>query len=174
MVHAFDNHNAALSEVGALPIVVRDFPETPHQARNNKHFPRPMRKSDARLRLVCPPLARRAGAPHERGAGGGSDPPFWPAGAAREGGKVDMPLATFSPLSGGRSLHSDPCGKAVESAKKPTAEKQQTTNGPQAERGKPGGCTHPYISDPQHVQLATPLDGLGLRVDTRLTCPSRS
>ena len=34
------------------------------------------------------------------------------------------------------------------------------------------GYTQPDISDPQHGQLATPLDGLGLRVDTRLTCPS--
>ena len=29
----------------------------------------------------------------------------------------------------------------------------------------------PKISDLQHRQLATPLDGLGLRVDTRLICP---
>ena len=43
----------------------------------------------------------------------------------------------------------------------------------EAERGKPGGCTQPDSSDPQHGQLATPLDGLGLRVDTRLTYPSR-
>ena len=40
--------------------------------------------------------------------------------------------------------------------------------------GTPGGCTQPDISDPQDGQLATPLDGLGLRVDTRLTCPPTS
>ena len=73
--HDFDNHNASLSEGGALAVGVRDFSETPHGTRDNTDFPRPMRKSDARLRLACPPLARRAGAPHERGAGGGSDPP---------------------------------------------------------------------------------------------------
>ena len=55
-------------------------------------------------------------------------------------------------------------GKAVESAKKPTAEKQQTTNGSQAEMGKPGECAQPDISYQQHGQLATPLDGPGRRV----------
>ena len=44
-------------------------------------------------------------------------------------------------------------GKAVESARKPTAEKQETTNGPQAERGTPGGCTQPNISDPHPRRL---------------------
>ena len=53
-------------------------------------------------------------------------------------------------------------------------EEQQTTDGPQAEKGKPGECTQPDISDPQHGQLATPLDGPGLSVDPRLTCPPTS
>ena len=47
-------------------------------------------------------------------------------------------------------------------------EEQQTTNGPEAEKGKPGGCAQPDISDGQHEQRGTPLDSLGLRVDTRL------
>ena len=51
---------------------------------------------------------------------------------------------------------------------------QQTTNGPEAERGKAGGCTQPDISDGQHRQRGTPLDSLGLRVDTRLICPPTS
>ena len=50
-------------------------------------------------------------------------------------------------------------------------EEQQTTNGGEAEKGKAGGCTQPDISDGQHRQRGTPLDSLGLRVDTRLTCP---
>ena len=50
-------------------------------------------------------------------------------------------------------------------------EEQQTTDGPEAEKGKAGGCTQPDISDGQHEQRGTPLDSLGLRVDTRLTCP---
>ena len=101
--HVFDNHNASLSEGGGLPVVVPGFSETPHGPRGSTDFPHPMRQSVARLPLACPHLARRDGAPHERGT--------------------------------------------------------------------PGGCTQPNISDPQHGQLATPLDGLGLRVDTRLTCP---
>ena len=43
-------------------------------------------------------------------------------------------------------------------------EQQQTTDGPQGEKGRPGGCTQPKISDPKHGQLATPLDGPGRRV----------
>ena len=53
-------------------------------------------------------------------------------------------------------------------------EEQQTTNGPEAEKGKAGGCTQPDISDGQHGQLATPLDGPGGRVsgvERSLACP---
>ncbi len=55
-----------------------------------------------------------------------------------------------------------------------TLEEQQTTNGPEAEKGKAGGCSQPDTSDGQHGQRGTPLDSLGLRVDTRLTCPPTS
>ena len=82
MVHTLDNHNASFSEGVALPVVVGDFPETPRQTRDNKDFPCLMGQSEARLRLACPPLARRGGAPHQRGAGGGSAPPLLTAGAA--------------------------------------------------------------------------------------------
>ena len=67
VAQAFDNHNASLSEGGGLPVVVWHFPETRHWTRNNEHFPRPLRQSEARLRLACPPLDRRGGAPHEAG-----------------------------------------------------------------------------------------------------------
>ena len=67
MVHTFDNDNDSLSEGGALAVVVRDFTESSHQTRNDKHFPRLMRQSEARLRLACPRLARRVVAPHGRG-----------------------------------------------------------------------------------------------------------
>ena len=43
-------------------------------------------------------------------------------------------------------------------------EEQQTTDGPEAEKGKPGACSRLDISDRQHGQFATPLDGLGGRV----------
>jgi len=54
MAHFFDHHNASLTEGGALAVVVEDSPETPHQTRDNTDFPRPLRKSEARLRLACP------------------------------------------------------------------------------------------------------------------------
>ena len=66
MVHTLDNHNASLSEGGALAGVVRDFPEPPHQKWDNTDFPRLMRQSKVRLRLVRSPLARRDSALHER------------------------------------------------------------------------------------------------------------
>ena len=106
-------HNASLSQDRALAVVVRDFPETPHQTRDNTDSPRRLRKSEARLRLACRPLVRRNGAPHERGVGGESDPPFFAAGAARGRAKVAVPVAALCPpLRGGRSHHRDPCGKA--------------------------------------------------------------
>ena len=74
MARFFDHHNTFLSEGGALAVVVRGIPETPHWTRDDTDFPRPLRKSEARLRLACPPPVRRDGAPHERGAGGESDP----------------------------------------------------------------------------------------------------
>ena len=112
MVHFSGNPNASLSEGEALAIVVGEVPEMPHQTRNGKHFRRPLRESHARLRLACPPPARRGGAPHERGAGGVSDPPFLSAGAARGRGKWSTEWSTCPYPLGGRSLHRDPCGKA--------------------------------------------------------------
>ena len=66
--HDFDTHNAFLSEGGALAVVVWDFPETAYHTRENRNLARPLRKSEARPRLAGPPLARRNGTPHERGA----------------------------------------------------------------------------------------------------------
>ena len=80
------------------------------------------------------PLARRAGAPHERGAGGGSDPPFLAAGAPPGRVKGDTQNDTFTlPLKGGRSLHSDPCGKAIEPKREPVS---MTLPGTAATAGK--------------------------------------
>ena len=74
VAHFSATHNATLSEGGVLAVVVRDFPETPHQTRDNTAFPPPMRQGEARLRFGCPLLARRGGAPYGRDAGGESDP----------------------------------------------------------------------------------------------------
>ena len=63
---------------------------------------------------ACPRLARRVGgAAREGEMVEGAPPPFLAAGAARARGSWCAPKVTPSPLpSGGRSLHSDPCGKA--------------------------------------------------------------
>ena len=56
-----------------------------------------------------PILPGANGAPHGRDAGGESDPLVFGAGAPREEGKVDRPLATLShPSAGVRSHHRDP------------------------------------------------------------------
>ena len=95
--------------------MVEDFPETPHQTRDNTDLRRPLRESEARLRLAGPPLARRNGAPYGRDAGGESDPLIFGAGAPREEGKVDRPLATFPLASPGVALTTViPGGKAIE------------------------------------------------------------
>ena len=70
MARFFDHHSAFLSEGGARAVVVEEFPETPHQTRDNADFPRPLRESEAGLRLAFPPPARRNGAPHERDPSG--------------------------------------------------------------------------------------------------------
>ena len=100
MAHLSGTHSAFLSEGEALPVVVPDFHETPHQTRDNTDFPRRLRKGEARLRLACPPLARRNGAPHERGAGGESDPPFFGADAPPGGSRWATPRPTYSPRHG--------------------------------------------------------------------------
>ena len=145
-----------LSEGGALVVVVVSFHENRYRTRV---FPRPhhlgRRGCAGRLPL---PAGGDGGA--QKGRKWRERPPFYPSwcGTGR----------------GARSLHSDPCGKAVESPRKPTAEKQQTTNGPQAETGTPGGVHTTQYLRSAPGQLATPLDGLGLWVDSRLTCPPTS
>ncbi len=100
MVHLMSNHNSFLSEGGALAGVVGDFPETPHRTRDNTDFQCLMRQSEARLRLAGPPPARRNGAPHERDAGGESDP-FFGAGAPSERVSRFTSQFTVNPLLGG-------------------------------------------------------------------------
>ena len=50
-----------------LAVVVGVFHETAHQTRDNTDFPRPLREGEARLRLACPPIARRTDEPGEAG-----------------------------------------------------------------------------------------------------------
>ena len=111
--HVFDNPNASLLEGEALAAVVGDFPETPHGTRNDTDFPRPLRNSDGRLCLAGPPPVRRNGAPHERGAGGESDPRILASDAARGRVRLFRPLFILLPcpwgsLSPQRSLAGRP------------------------------------------------------------------
>ena len=64
----------------------------------------------------------------------------------RVGVKGDTQNDTFTlPLKGGRSLHSDPCGKAVESARKPTFVLLGCTKETREVDGGPG-CVRQYRS----------------------------
>ena len=104
MVHIASNRDAFLPEGGILAGVVGDFAEAPHQTRDNTDSPRLMRPSEARLHLAAPPPARRNGAPHERGAGGESDPPIFGADAPSEQVKWSTLRSTTYPSSEGVAL----------------------------------------------------------------------
>lgn len=89
MARFFDRLNAFLSEGGPLAVVVEDLPETAHQTRDNTDFRVGCGKAKSVVILADPPLARRIGAPHERSAGGESDPYF--LALVRHGGGVNGP-----------------------------------------------------------------------------------
>ena len=112
--HEFNDHNASLSEGEALAVVVERFSETPHRKRDNTDFPRPLRPTEARLRLAWPPPAGCGDVAQERGAGGGSDPGLFAADAPREGARPDRPPDTFPPRSGVAPTPVIPGGKAIE------------------------------------------------------------
>ena len=122
------------------PLWYGTFPETPHQTRDNRNFPRPLRKSEARLRLACPPLAWRNGAPHERGAGGESDPLFLAAGAARGRAKVAAKVAALCPPCGEVALTTViPGGKAIEPARRPAPGTAEPGSGEEKDHSSPTG-----------------------------------
>ena len=98
MAHAFDNPNASLSEGAPSLLWWSRYVEIRIGRGLERIPPRPLRqpwRGGARRVPASP------GAPHGRGDGGGSDPPLLAAGAAREGGKVARPLATFTLPSAG-------------------------------------------------------------------------
>ena len=101
MARAFNHHDAFISEGDPLPVVVKDFLPTPHWTRDKTDFPPPMRQGEARLRIACPPLVRRNGAHYERGAGGGSDPTFFVAGASPARVKRRVQWRAINPPLGG-------------------------------------------------------------------------
>ena len=127
--------------------MVRDFPETPHQTWDNRNFPRPLRKSEARLRLACPPLAWRNGVPHERGAGGESDPHFFGAGAPRGRTKVAAKVAALCPPCGEVALSTViPGGKAIEPARRPEPGTAEPGSGEETDHSSPTGHDR-YLED---------------------------
>ena len=94
-----------------------------------------------------------------RHRGGVSGPPFGPPLTPPLGG-----VAPYTVIPAGRP------SSRLRSRQRKTADHKW----PSGRERQAWGCTQPDSSDPQHGQLATPLDGLGLRVDTRLTCPPTS
>ena len=108
MVHTIGNHNVSLSEGKVLAVVVGEFPETPHQTRDNTDFSRLMRQSEARLRIACPPRAARRRAASEGEMVVGATPEFWPLMRHGAGAGYSGLYSSFSPASWGRSHHRDP------------------------------------------------------------------
>ena len=110
MAHAFDNNNASLSEGAPSPLWSRLCPGI----RIGSGLARiPRVGCDKAKRGCASRVPASPGAPHETGEGGGSDPPFFGAGAPPGRGKWSTLRPTTYPAPrGGRSLHSDPCGKA--------------------------------------------------------------
>ena len=111
MAHAFDNHNASLSEGAPLAAVVGALPGKAYWKRVGTDSPRRLRESEARLRLACPRLARRTAREGRRWR---ERPPVfgrWCVTGERSPAHI-VAHGKHSPR-GGRSLHSDPCGKAT-------------------------------------------------------------
>ena len=67
VAHAFDHHNASLSEGTPLAAVVGALPGKPYGTRVGTDSPGRLRQSEARLRLARPRFARRVMAPHREG-----------------------------------------------------------------------------------------------------------
>ena len=104
--HFSRNPSAHVSEGGVLAVVVRDFPKMAHQTQNGKHFPRPLRNSDARLRLACPlpsPVppceAGTAGPAPQRVVPGSQPTQCNTLGLARGSGPFEPPTGESSPVA---------------------------------------------------------------------------
>ena len=118
VVHDLDNYESALSEGGALPVVVPGFPPTPHQRRDKTEFPRLVGQNEARLRPVPPPRPPGAARRTRGGAGGGSDPRILAADTPRGRGRLFMPLFILFPCHWVAPTNVIPGGRAIEPAKR--------------------------------------------------------
>ena len=102
----------------------------------------------ALLRVAsCPPLAWRNGAPHERGAGGESDPHFFGAGAPRGRTKVAAKVAALCPPCREVALSTViPGGKAIEPARRPEPGTAEPGSGEETDHSSPTGHDR-YLED---------------------------
>lgn len=108
VAHTLDNHNASLSEGGALAAVVSVLSGKPYWKRVGTDSPRLMRPSEASLRLARPP-SLGAAARRKRGVlVVGATPIFLPLLHHGAGVGYSCLYSSLSPASGGRSHHSDP------------------------------------------------------------------
>ena len=132
-----------LSEGGALAVVVKALPENRYGTRV---FPRP-HPLKRRGCAPCVPLRSGGDGRAQKGRKWRERPPFLPLLVRHQAGMtIAHQIAHFSsPFRGVRSLHSDPCGKAVRPARKPTAKnsRPQMAHRP---RGASLGDAHNPIS----------------------------
>ena len=141
-------------------------------------------KATRRCASCVPPLARRNGAPHERGAGGESDPPFLAAGAPRGRAKVAAKVAALCPPCGEVALTTViPAGRPLRQPRGVAGDNEagqgrnlrpQLKNWPRPTRLE-GGATKDFQVAARaacHSTWQTRTPGLG--VNTRLTCPPTS
>ena len=109
MAHAFDNHNASLSEGAPSLLWWRPCLES-LIGGGLARIPRV--GCDKAKRGCASRVPASPGAPHGREEGGGSDPRFLPLVRHRRGLSGAYSDARLTLPTGGRSLHNDPCGKA--------------------------------------------------------------
>ncbi len=125
-------------------------------------------------------VARRNGAPHGRGDGGESDPPFFAAGAPRAREKVSAKVSALCPPFGEVALTTViPGGKAIERLgiqrrlnvsswlrvlTDEALEEQSTTDGQRPRRARLEDAHNPISPIRTQGHSTTPLDGLGRRV----------
>ena len=103
VVHNFDNYESALSEGGALAVVVPGFPPTPHQTRDNTEFLRLMGQNEARRRTA-----------REGEMVVGATPGFWPLMRHGAGAGYSGLYSSFSLPLGVAPTTIIPGGKAIE------------------------------------------------------------
>ena len=133
-----------LSQRAPLAAVVGALPGKPYWKRVARI---PCAGCDQAKRGCASRVPASAGAPHETGDGGESDPTVFAADTARGRAKVVAKAASCPPC-GEVALTTLVFAGRLSSWPGNQKGEQETTDIPKAERGKPGGCTQPNFSDP--------------------------